>query len=286
MRRKVLIPAILLNVLVSVYDLNATQFSFSKKDLKEAAHLLEIGTIEGSMQTVRAPAAALLLFPQLTHEFNRIERTMRENERLRLQPKSVADVVNSYELDIIKREEFNVILREFRQVAGKLKERFENLDHILTKERDDLEEEAIAFRTVAKIIAQEVSLVVSDPEIRHLRISWPNALPKEVTDVLDRHLVQLLATEDLEARTIEWSYLDRTLRRLRTSHQIAYEQALRDMEMQRKIVKHEPERVFKEIGFMIAYCIEKNREANERSEHMRWVVLGEGPSQDSLGKEF
>ncbi len=286
MYRKRIVLATLLMLLSLSGHFSADDISFSKRKLREAVRLLDDEAIKGSRRTVLAPSAALLLFPQLTHEFNRIERRMVQNEMRRRRPEGTEEVVNSYELDIQSRKDFNAILRELRQHAGELEERFHNLENILGQEAEIFEEEAAAFCEADQIIERDISPVAMDPEINHFRVFWPEALPEGTSDALDGQLRLLLATEYLETRTAEWLHLNRIFERFRTDHQTAYQQALRDMDMERGLLRHDPAQVFKEIGYMIAYCIRENEEANNLSDEMRRVILGEISSQMNSESEL
>ncbi len=269
------VSRMLLLGLFCAVSLGAQGISFSVDNFRAAVRLLEKGVIEGSWEGVQAPSAGLKVSYQLAHEFNRVTAAMKGHERLRNRPQGSDDVVNSYELDMQSREEFNIVLMEFRQDVGEQEDLFRDLNQLFARQRSELEERDAAFKEALRIIDDDIAPIVDDGTVAALYITWPYGLPQEVRDVLESVLDQLLAADYPEARAAKWRYLTRIFQRLHNDHRESFREALREMEMQRKLLKYDPAEFFKELGFSVGYCIKKNDEANERSAQMRNGALGD-----------
>lgn len=252
----------------------AQDLSLSTKNFKKAVRLLEKDIIGGNWEGVQAPLAAVELFPQLAHEFNRATAVMGANEDLRWRPQVSGDVIRSYERDMQVREDFNRVLKELRQDVGKLEERFRDLDRKFAEQKAQLKAEEEAFRESWRILKKDIAPVVGDPDIRHLRITWPEGLPEETRDVFDTLVTQLLATQYSEARAAKWEHLTGVFQRLHNIQEAGAQETMREMELQKKWIKRDPDDFFRNLGFSIAHCIVRNEEANERSAQMRDAALG------------
>ena len=242
---------------------------FSRENLRETKRLVYKRITEGNWETVCTPAAALSLFPQLVHELNSIRRKMEKSRKLRVNPATVHDVLNSYELDMMYRNEFNMTLEELGQCAGDWEEWFSEEGNKASEWRQDLIAEKAAFEEARRIIDDDISPVALDPLVDNLTIDWPKDLPEDAAVALEIQLERLLAADYYERRVAEWRHLDRVYEYLRKNFEAAMDQTLGDLELRSKLLKIGVAEIFQDVKHMITDCVQRNKEANERSSRLR-----------------
>lgn len=250
----------------------AQESGITGKALEEAAEMIDREPFSGSEPTLQAPTALLFLFPEMLREYTEAQRTMAGHQETRRRPESIQDVVSSHELDIDIRQHFNVRLRLAKQKVAHLRDRFEGLEEDLSEEEEHLARVERAFRESGKQLRRWIERDFPDASSWP---TWPRELPPEVRDTLDEQLERLVAHEEPAERAMALARLERSFNRLARDHAATRREARRVIAGERTLLKHGALHVFKEIGFQIAECLERNEDANVTSRRMIDITLGQ-----------